>query len=438
MERKYAEYDAKHGPLFQKLKHKDRLNFEESSLVTHKWTTKMCNREVEAMPIILERDELELRDDNDSSLEGSSGIEGSGSISNLVSSLVDTVDQSTAGFNDSQKSVNDVGCHLDMGEDFSCLFKNKVASLHSFPELVFETTYSDDSYSTPTTQTEQILSSQSLDSSSDEEMDDYFKFRVFLPKKKVGQVFCNLQSTEAKTELIKSSVSVPTSSQAAESENTGTSNADITSSSECEVVLGTMEADFSDNCSDDHLHTLSLRRVARPLSLRYSSEEFDEDSVKILCHTTSLMHFAIDEEVNSEDIDIPSIDLYKSEKTVNSTDQGSELSHYSVHSRQIRSSTILQSEEQEKLRGMHTCQTPSCSTDSSPPPQLTYSDKITTESKYEAKVELFDIIGSSKKERSEKSEEAESSTSWWKSRPHKLKSNDSKVLDEESENDSSD
>ncbi|XP_045482633.1 uncharacterized protein LOC123686495 isoform X1 [Harmonia axyridis] len=430
MERKYEEFNAKHGPLFPKLKHKDRLNFEEASLTTNKWTTKICKKDVEALPIILEKDELDLQvsDDSSTSEEEIPVTEESDSVEELVAENVhsselaasDVIAEPSASGTQSQSTLND---------EFSCIFTNTVSSGHSVREYEFETMYSNEFFAQGNAQNVETVSLQSVESSSDEEMDDYFRFRVFLPKKRFGQVFSHLQAAEARTELVvpserPSDISLPIPGLSREEEQTDSLklDTDITSS-ECEMILGTMEADFSDALApDQYLHTSSLRRVARPLNMRYASEEVDDDSVKMLCHATSLMNFGIAEGEAASQND--PIDSEESKDPVEASEEVPELACSLVHIR-----------EYQKMKVKPSSQIPSGSSEPS-----TSQQKIAGPQSDPGNVAIRTRCGVLEKKKLKKKpgKGKMSAKAWWKSMNFNLRWNKRRASEEDTDDDSSD
>ncbi|XP_045482640.1 uncharacterized protein LOC123686496 [Harmonia axyridis] len=288
MDSKYAEYDAKHGPLFQKLKHKDRLNFEDTSLVMDKWTTQLCNKEVEAMPIILEKDEQDCI-----ASEGASAAKESSSIPELLTTLLTNIDQSqSTNVNKNQALVNNNQGSSNDG--FSSIFTN-ISSPNNLSEHGFETMFSNDFFSKKFPKKNTV--SPPLESSSDEEMDQSFKFRMSLTKKRKHPHL--LQSSKTSIEGSSKGTSVKPSFKS-QTEKVGTS-IENSQPSECEIFLVENKKDFSESTVSFE-QISNFKRIARPLNLRYSSEEIEDDSVKMLCHATSCMNISIQQEVETSEV----------------------------------------------------------------------------------------------------------------------------------------
>lgn len=215
------------------------------------------------------------------------------SIVEVVSSILDNVEleaESPAIIEEIPVTVSDIQPHVNSSEDIFPIFTNSDSSSNLVPGFDFETMFNNESFSELKSGNELSSSHQFLESSSDEEMDQIFKVRVHFSRSNFMNIPSQIEAAQARTELINPTEG-PSTLPVSSSENDTLENSSAPPSCDSEIEITVMESDFSDSVSESSSILSLFRRVPRPLSLRYSSEDVDPDSPRMLNRVNSFMNF---------------------------------------------------------------------------------------------------------------------------------------------------
>ncbi|KAK9890032.1 hypothetical protein WA026_008839 [Henosepilachna vigintioctopunctata] len=289
MERKYSEIISKYGPLFENLRYLERLNLDNTSLVREKWTTELCEDDVEVMPIILENEEYSHQDENEYDASSEVGLKFNNDLHEHDIHYLSFENEQVYSSNNSnmkQCSKDDepptITYFTTFGDDHlqSSNIRGPEETFASLRSLSFDSfsfnstkTYSDDdrnAFIVTDDETEILFTKNDELSTANQKKTMCFRDDAGTSKPHFEPSLCFLEKVEACTNLLPPSESL----------------GKYVSLHRGEAGVLDIPNELS---SKKTIHGLNSGRIARPLSMKYFLEKRGETKMKHINRKNSVM-----------------------------------------------------------------------------------------------------------------------------------------------------
>ncbi|KAK9889294.1 hypothetical protein WA026_004574 [Henosepilachna vigintioctopunctata] len=280
MEQKYTEIISKHGPLFMNLKYMERLNLEDSSLAKEKWTTELFETIVEVMPIILENEEYDKKNENECQLMNGNSTN-TLTQANIENPIPTSLEKVSMGFLDPRKASGSESWWISMDEDTQSdrLEQSEPLFLRPTPTEELKTGFGTEPKSKPAAKVDmEILFEKAAEPSYTHEKNEESLLEDYQPVKKH---FHLATYPHQDVEIFANPL-------------IGSDNLDPVSSGDKQEKQK-MKFPISDS-NERTIHEIKSGRIARPLSSKYCLRVTKDISLK---PTTSVMHLPLHEDKNN-------------------------------------------------------------------------------------------------------------------------------------------